>query len=101
MAQPKRVFVIKVAKDHKDYKAKCKKGITLAMLNEKYPSKDNIKELLQATLDQELMKQHIPFNGKTTDKKANKRKFLKLEYVDYLNSVNLTHYTVKELTKKK
>lgn len=94
-----RVYLVTVAKDHSDFLRKGKKGITLAMMCDNYPNKDDIRQLLQATLEQEMVKQHLPFTGKTTDKKENKRRELKTQYVDYLQSVNKTHYIIKELTK--
>lgn len=94
-----RVYLITVAKDYGDFLRNGKQGITLAMMCDNYPAKDDIRQLLQATMEQEMVKQHLPFTGKTTDKKTIKRNELRLRYVDYLQSVNETHYTVKELTK--
>lgn len=94
-----KVFLITVAKDYKDFLRKSNKGITLAMMCDNYPAKDDIRQLLQATLEQEMVKQHLPFTGKTTDKKEHKRAMLKTQYCDFLASVNNTHYVVKELTK--
>lgn len=94
-----KVYLITVAKDYSDYLRKGKRGITLAMMCDNYPAKDDIKQLLQSTLEQEMVKQHLPFTGKTSDKKENKRRELRTQYVDYLQSVNETHYIVKELTK--
>ena len=68
------------------------------MICEKAPNKDMIRAYLEATLDAELRKQHIPLEGKTTQKKQTRRNELKTNYVDLLNSVNNTHYTVKEIT---
>lgn len=92
-----KVYLVTIARNHSDFLREGKKGITLAMMCKKYPAKDDIKQLLQATLEQEMVKQHLPFNGATTNKKVMKRNELKTQFVDFLASVNNTHYIIKEL----
>lgn len=93
-----KVYLVEIAKNANDFYKETHKGLQLAMICEKAPNKDMIRAYLEATLDAELRKQHIPLEGKTTQKKQTRRNELKTNYIDLLNSVNNTHYTVKEVT---
>lgn len=92
-----KVFLVEIAKNANDFYKKTHKGLQLAMISEITPNKDMVRAYLEATLDAELRKQHIPFEGKTTDKKQKRRNELKTNYVDLLNSVNNTYYTIQEV----
>ncbi len=94
-----KVYLITVARNHSDFLREGKKGITFAMMGERCPNKDDVRNYLEAILEQEMRKQHLPFKGQTTETKLRQRTELKTQFVDFMASVNNTHYIVKELTK--
>lgn len=95
----KQVYLVSIAKDYQDWLNKAKGGITIAVMSEEYPSKDSIRQLLTATLEAEMFKQHLPAQKGNNEKRNSARAELKKQYVDFLDSVNNTRYVVKQLTK--
>lgn len=95
-----KAFLIKVARSYEDYLHNCNKGITLGYIGNERPKKEDIRELLQATFENELAKQHIPFEGKTTDKKMKKRNLIRELYCDCLEQSNYNRYMIKDLSRE-